>query len=112
MSDQHRGIKEMRKPPDAVVVVDAQYEDTAIKEASSMGIPVVAIVDSNTDPDKVNFPIPANDDSLRTIQLLMGSIADAILDIKGSTKDRKEPEKVIFDNKPNDLENSQLDEEE
>lgn len=110
LSDQHRGIKDMRKPPDAVVVVDAQYEDTAIKEASSMGIPVVAIVDSNTDPDKVNFPIPANDDSLRTIQLLMGSIADAILDIKGSTKDRKEPEKVIFDNK--DLENSQLDEEE
>ena len=112
LSDQHRGIKDMRKPPDAVVVVDAQYEDTAIKEASSMGIPVVAIVDSNTDPDKVNFPIPANDDSLRTIQLLMGSIADAILDIKGSTKDRKEPEKVVFDNKPNDLENSQLDEEE
>ena len=112
LSDQHRGIKDMRKPPDTVVVVDAQYEDTAIKEASSMGIPVVAIVDSNTDPDKVNFPIPANDDSLRTIQLLMGSIADAILDIKGSTKDSKEPEKVIFDDKSNDLENSQLDEEE
>ena len=112
LSDQHRGIKDMRKPPDAVVVVDAQYEDTAIKEASSMGIPVVAIVDSNTDPDKVNFPIPANDDSLRTIQLLMGSIADAILDIKGSTKDGKEPEKVIFDDKSNDLDNSQLDEEE
>ena len=112
LSDQHRGIKDMRKPPDAVVVVDAQYEDTAIKEASSMGIPVVAIVDSNTDPDKVNFPIPANDDSLRTIQLLMGSIADAILDIKGSTKDSKESEKVIFDDKSNDLENSQLDEEE
>ena len=112
LSDQHRGIKDMRKPPDAVVVVDAQYEDTAIKEASSMGIPVVAIVDSNTDPEKVNFPIPANDDSLRTIQLLMGSIADAILDIKGSTKDSKEPEKVIFDDKSNDLENSQLDEEE
>ena len=112
LSDQHRGIKDMRKPPDAVVVVDGQYEDTAIKEASSMGIPVVAIVDSNTDPDKVNFPIPANDDSLRTIQLLMGSIADAILDIKRSTKDSKEPEKVIFDDKSNDLENSQLDEEE
>ena len=112
LSDQHRGIKDMRKPPDAVVVVDAQYEDTAIKEASSMGIPVVAIVDSNTDPDKVSFPIPANDDSLRTIQLLMGSIADAILDIKRSTKDSKEPEKVIFDDKSNDLENSQLDEEE
>ena len=89
LSDQHRGIKDMRKPPDAIVVVDGQYEETAIKEATSMGIPVVAIVDSNTDPDKINFPIPANDDSLRTIQLLIGSIADAILEIRGSSKDKK-----------------------
>jgi len=89
LSDQHRGIKDMRKPPDAIVVVDGQYEETAIKEATSMGIPVVAIVDSNTDPDKISYPIPANDDSLRTIQLLIGSIADAILEIKGSSKDNK-----------------------
>ena len=89
LSDQHRGIKDMRKPPDAIVVVDGQYEETAIKEATSMGIPVVAIVDSNTDPDKINYPIPANDDSLRTIQLLIGSIANAILEIKGSSKDKK-----------------------
>ena len=89
LADQHRGIKDMRKPPDAIVVVDGQYEETAIKEATSMGIPVVAIVDSNTDPDKISYPIPANDDSLRTIQLLIGSIADAILEIKGSSKDNK-----------------------
>ena len=75
--------------PDAIVVVDGQYEETAIKEATSMGIPVVAIVDSNTDPDKINYPIPANDDSLRTIQLLIGSIANAILEIRGSSKDKK-----------------------
>ena len=113
LSDQHRGIKDMRKPPDAVVVVDAQYEDTAIKEASSMGIPVVAIVDSNTDPHKVNYPIPANDDSLRTIQLLMGSISDAILDIKGSAKDSKKLEKINFaDETTSSLESSQLGEEE
>ena len=112
LSDQHRGIKDMRKPPDAVVVVDAQYEATAIKEASSMGIPVVAIVDSNTDPDKVNYPIPANDDSIRTIQLLMGSIANAVLEIKGSKKDNKQSEKVIFDNRSSKLEISQMDEEE
>tara|TARA_B100000287_G_scaffold113820_1_gene105943 strand:+ start:840 stop:1604 length:765 start_codon:yes stop_codon:yes gene_type:complete len=112
LSDQHRGIKDMRKPPDAVVVVDAQYEDTAIKEASSMGIPVVAIVDSNTDPDKVDYPIPANDDSLRTIQLLMSSVADAILDIKGSTKDSKNSEKVTITDSANDLKISQVDEEE
>ncbi|MBE76991.1 MAG: 30S ribosomal protein S2 [Candidatus Marinimicrobia bacterium] len=89
LSDQHRGIKDMRKPPDAVVIVDGQYEDTAIKEATSMGIPVVAIIDSNTDPFKVTYPIPANDDSIRTIQLLLGSISDAILEIKGSKKDDK-----------------------
>ena len=79
----------MRKPPDAVVIVDGQYEETAIKEATSMGIPVVAIVDSNTDPKKISYPIPANDDSIRTIQLLIGSIADTILEIKESKKDDK-----------------------
>ena len=90
LSDQHRGIKDMRKPPDAVVIVDGQYEATAIKEASSMNIPTIAIVDSNTDPNIVDFPIPANDDSLRTIQLIIGSIADSILVVKGESKDKKE----------------------
>ena len=112
LSDQHRGIKDMRKPPDAVVVVDAQYEDTAIKEASSMGIPVVAIVDSNTDPAKVNYAIPANDDSLRTIQLLMGSIADSILDIKGSKKDNKNLENINLEDSSSKNMSPQLDEEE
>ena len=88
LSDQHRGIKDMRKPPDAVVIVDGQYEATAIKEAKSMHIPVVALVDSNTDPTLVDFPIPANDDSIRTIQLIIGCIADSILEIKGSSKDK------------------------
>ena len=88
LSDQHRGIKDMRKPPDAVVIVDAQYEATAIKEAASMNIPTIALVDSNTDPNIVDYPIPGNDDSLRTIQLIIGSIADSILEIKGASKDK------------------------
>ena len=88
LSDQHRGIKDMRKPPDAVVIVDGQYEATAIKEATSMNIPIVALIDSNTDPSIVDFPIPANDDSLRTIQLIIGNIADSILEIKGASKDK------------------------
>jgi len=88
LSDQHRGIKDMRKPPDAVVIVDGQYEATAIKEATSMNIPIVALIDSNTDPTIVDFPIPANDDSLRTIQLIIGNIADSILEIKGASKDK------------------------
>ena len=88
LSDQHRGIKDMRKIPDAVVIVDGQYEATAIKEAKSMHIPVIALVDSNTDPTIVDFPIPANDDSIRTIQLIIGCIADSILEIKGANKDK------------------------
>ena len=95
LSDQHRGIKDMRKPPDAVVIVDAQYEETAIKEATSMGIPV-----------------PANDDSLRTIQLLIGCIADAILEIKGSSKDSKMDGVQISKSELNNADDITQDEEE
>ncbi len=111
LSDQHRGIKDMRKPPDAVVIVDGQYEATAIKEATSMNIPIVALVDSNTDPNIVDFPIPANDDSLRTIQLIIGSIADSILEIKGSSKDNSEVE-YKSENNSTDISTALLNEEE
>ena len=77
----------MRRLPDALVVVDAQYEDTAIKEAKRLDIPVIAIVDSNTDPNKVDFAIPANDDSMTTIQLIIASLADTIIEAKSSGKD-------------------------
>jgi small subunit ribosomal protein S2 len=87
LSDQHRGIKDMRRLPDAIVVVDAQYEDTAIKEAKRLDIPVIAIVDSNTDPNKVDYAIPANDDSMRTIQLILSSLADSIIEAKSTGKD-------------------------
>ena len=92
LSDQHRGIKDMRRLPDAIVVVDAQYEDTAIKEAKRLDIPVIAIVDSNTDPNKVDYAIPANDDSMRTIQLIIASLADSILGAKSSGKDTEKNE--------------------
>ena len=62
LADQHRGIKDMKKLPDAIIVVDAQYEDTAIREAKRLDIPVIAIVDSNTNPKNVDYPIPENDD--------------------------------------------------
>ena len=83
LADQHRGIKDMRRLPDLVVIVDAQYEDTAIKEAKRLDIPIIAIVDSNTDPNKVSFPIPANDDSMRTINIIISALADAVLEAKG-----------------------------
>ena len=112
LSDQHRGIKDMRRPPDAIVVVDGQFEETAIKEATSMGIPVVAIVDSNTDPNMISYPIPANDDSLRTIQLLIGNIADAILEIKESSKDKREVDDVDSKSESNNINVRNKDEEE
>ena len=73
----------MRRLPDAVLVVDAQYENTAICEAKRLDIPVIAIVDSNTDPEKVDYPIPANDDSIRTIQLIVAVLADTVIEAKG-----------------------------
>ena len=97
LADQHRGIKDMRRLPDAVIVVDAQYEDTAIREAKRLFIPVIAIVDSNTDPTKVDYPIPANDDSIRTIQLIIAALADSINEARGITaeKNKKKSDKKI-----------------
>ena len=97
LADQHRGIKDMRRLPDAVIVVDAQYEETAIREAKRLFIPVIAIVDSNTDPTKVDYPIPANDDSIRTIQLIIAALADAINEARGTAaeKNKKKSDKKM-----------------
>ena len=91
LSDQHRGIKDMRRLPDAIIVVDARLEFTAVKEANGLGIPIIAIVDSNTNPNNISYPIPANDDSIRTIQLLISSIADTILEATGKLNDNNTP---------------------
>ena len=98
LADQHRGIKDMRRLPDLVVIVDAQYEDTAIKEAKRLDIPTIAIVDSNTDPNKVTFPIPANDDSMRTINIIISALADAVLEAKGNDSNNNQ----VIDESPND----------
>ena len=105
LADQHRGIKDMRRLPDAVIVVDAQYEDTAIREAKRLFIPVIAIVDSNTDPSKVDYPIPANDDSIRTIQLIIAALADAVNEARGTVaeKIRKNPRKNWKQTRVNNL---------
>ena len=91
LADQHRGIKDMRRLPDCIIVVDAQYEDTAIQEAKRLEIPVIAIVDSNTDPLKVDYPIPANDDSMRTIHLLIAALADAVIEARDKDIIETEP---------------------
>jgi len=74
------GIAAMGGIPDLMFVIDTNKEAIAIQEAKKLGIPVVAIVDSNCDPDDVNFPIPGNDDAARAIQLYCDLIADAVLD--------------------------------
>ncbi|MFQ6605471.1 MAG: 30S ribosomal protein S2 [Fidelibacterota bacterium] len=98
LSDQHRGIKDMRRLPDVVVIIDADYESTAVAEAVRLGIPIVAIVDSNTDPEPIDYPIPANDDSIRTIQLIVSAIADAIISLQKedvpSAKDEQDNKKM------------------
>ena len=79
LADQHRGIKDMKRLPEAIVVVDANHEITAVREARLLEIPVIGIVDTNTNPNSVDYPIPANDDSIRTIQLIISAISDEIL---------------------------------
>ena len=74
------GIKEMRKLPSAMFVVDPRKEHIAILEAKALGIPVVAIVDTNCDPDDADYVIPGNDDAIRAVKLIASKIADAVLE--------------------------------
>ncbi len=74
------GIKEMKKLPGAIFVVDPRKEKIAISEARKLGIPIVAIVDTNCDPDEVDFVIPGNDDAIRAIKLICQTMADAVLE--------------------------------
>jgi small subunit ribosomal protein S2 len=73
-----KGIREMDKLPGAVFIVDSNKETIAVKEAVKLGIPVVAIVDTNCDPDQIEYPIPGNDDALRAVRLFSSTIADAV----------------------------------
>ena len=74
------GIKEMGGRPDLLVVIDTNKEEIAISEAKKLGIPIAAVVDSNSDPDNIDFPIPGNDDAMRAIQLYCDLFAGAVLD--------------------------------
>lgn len=74
------GIEVMNRLPGAIFVVDIKKEHLAIKEAKILGIPVIAIVDTNCDPEEVDFPIPANDDSVKTIELITSIMADAVIE--------------------------------
>ncbi|MGK0400132.1 MAG: small subunit ribosomal protein S2 [Candidatus Azotimanducaceae bacterium] len=79
------GIKNMGGLPDVIIIVDVDHERIAVTEAKTLGIPVVAIVDTNSNPDNVDYLIPGNDDAIRSVRLFMSTFADAILEAKGQS---------------------------
>ena len=98
------GIAEMKKVPDLVFVIDTNYESLAIAESAKLGIPIIAILDSNSNPDNIDYPIPGNDDARRAIDLYCNLIKETINSAKSSVpavdskKDKNE--KVKVDDKP------------
>ena len=92
------GIKEMTRIPDVMFVVDPRKEKIAIQEARILGIPVVAIVDTNCDPEEVDYVIPGNDDAIRAVKLIASKIADAVIEAKqGEQQTAEENEEVAAD---------------
>ena len=85
-----RGIKDMKRLPDVLIVVDINKEHIAVKEANKLGIPVFAVVDTNCDPDPIDYLIPGNDDAIRAIDLFMNKLADAIQEGKEIYKKKLE----------------------
>ena len=82
------GIKGLRKLPDAIFVIDPKKEEIAVKEANKLGVPVVAVVDTNCDPDLIDYKIPGNDDAIRAIRLFAAAVADAVLEGKSIAEER------------------------
>ena len=89
------GIKEMKKLPDVIFVIDTNKEEIAVKEANRLGIPVVAVVDTNCSPEGVNYVIPGNDDALRAVRLFASRIADAILEGRQLAEQKEAEEAAV-----------------
>ncbi|MBI5166199.1 MAG: 30S ribosomal protein S2, partial [candidate division NC10 bacterium] len=95
------GIKEMGTLPGAVFVIDPRKEKIAVREARKLGIPVVAVVDTNCDPDEIDYPIPGNDDAIRAIRLMTSRMADAVIEGRGlQLKEAGEVEAVAMEPLP------------
>ncbi len=89
------GIKEMSGLPDALFVIDVDHERIAIGEARKMGIPIIGVVDTNSNPDGVDYVIPGNDDAIRSIRLYVGAMADACLEGKVAANPHARPEEFV-----------------
>ena len=84
------GIKNMNGMPDAIYIVDPKKEQIAVKEAQILGIPVIGILDTNCDPDEVDYPIPGNDDAIRAVKLITETMANAVIEGKQGLQDSEE----------------------
>ncbi|NLZ70387.1 MAG: 30S ribosomal protein S2 [Clostridiaceae bacterium] len=89
------GIRQMRRLPDCIFVVDPRKEYLAVHEAKILGIPIVAIVDTNCDPTDIDFVIPGNDDAIRSVKLIAGRIADAVIEGRQGFQDTPAPEPTM-----------------
>lgn len=93
------GIRDMGGLPDLMFVIDPKNENIAIKEARKLGIPIVGIVDTNSDPDDVDYPIPGNDDAIRAVKLITSAMADAVIEGRqGESNDQEEVENSEVEN--------------
>ena len=110
------GIRDMEKLPVAVIIIDPRVEENAIREAKILNIPVIGIIDTNCDPETVDFPIPANDDAVRSVKVILGVLANAVCETQGlplddyvteeefvKTKKGKEIEETVVDTKTIEL---------
>ena len=96
------GIAEMKKTPDLVFIIDTNYESLAIAESVKLGIPIIAILDSNSNPDNIDYPIPGNDDARRSIDLYCNLIKETINNAKSSIKTHEPKNDIIEENKKNE----------
>ncbi len=104
------GIKTMRKLPDAIFIIDPKQEEIAVKEARKLGIPVMAVIDTNCDPDMIDYKVPGNDDAIRAIRFFCAAIAEAVIEGKTiydqSSAKAKEEEKPVSGSSANVAESS------
>ncbi len=103
------GIKMMRKVPDIVVIVDQRREYNAILECEKLGVPIVSMLDTNCDPDVVDIPIPANDDAIRSIKLIIGKLADAIYEGRHGQLEAEEEEYEDYDTALDEMDDEEID---
>lgn len=101
------GIKEMAKLPGAIFVVDVKKEAIAVQEADRLNIPIVGLIDTNSDPDLIDFPIPGNDDAFKSINLITRSIADAVIESQQSQISEEVEEEMIEEKKETEIEETE-----